>query len=101
MENRLRQLLLHLLKLIVASPSVRRDNERLWTLTCTEQRRQITRRLARTPSLRPLLPRLLADAYDDARLEALQVFRDLDDDAITEVCPWTLDEVRRDGFFPV
>lgn len=101
LENRLRTLLEHLLKLAYAPPHIRHDNQRVWRLTCTESRRRLWRRLLRTPSLEPDLRGMLEGAYDDARLEVLQRLEDLDDDALPETCPWTLDEVRRDGFFPI
>jgi hypothetical protein len=101
LENRLRQLLEHLLKLAYAEAAIRRDNARGWQQTCTEQRRRLARRLARTPSLRPGFPTLLADAYDDARLEVLQKLELMEDEQLPATCPWTLEEVMREGYVPV
>jgi hypothetical protein len=101
LENRLRQLLEHLVKLAYAEPHIRRENQRLWIQTCAEQRRRIARRLHRTPSLRPVFPTLLTDAYDDARLEVLQRLEMAEDEQLPETCPWTLDEVCREGYYPL
>jgi len=101
LENRLRTLLEHLLKLAYAPPHVRRDNRRLWALTCTESRHRITRRLAHTRRLARELPGMLPDIYEDARLEVLQRLEEFDDDALPATCPWSLEDVRREDYFPV
>jgi hypothetical protein len=45
---------------------------RRWALTIPEQRRRIAKVLHANPSLRPELPDLLLEAYDDATFSAMR-----------------------------
>jgi hypothetical protein len=51
------------------------------------------------PSLRPLRATLFAEAYPDARDGALLETR-MGEDAFPATCPFTLDEVMDEGFWP-
>ena len=93
--SRLTVLLTHLLKWQY-QPERRGTS---WRLTITEQRRSIRRLLADSPSLKPLLPEMIAEEYRDAR-----------DDAVYETslaksrfpldCPYTIDQVFDSEFWP-
>lgn len=94
MVRRLRRLLAHLLKLQHGTPHDLERAGRGWRKTCRVQREELAQLLARNPSLRPLLPEAMQNAYRLARL-------DLDDDALPATCPWTLEAVQREDFFPL
>ena len=91
LESALRVLLLHLLKTKYqpekATPT--------WQASINIQRRRVAKYLRESPSLRPCLPALLAEAYGDARIEAGGE-TDLDIRTFPEVCEWTLHEVLGD-----
>jgi hypothetical protein len=87
LTNRLAVLLTHLLKWHF-QPDWRTVG---WILTIEEQRRQIARNMGKSPSLKPLLPQILADAYGDALIAARQQ-TGLPKAAFPAVCPWTFDD---------
>jgi uncharacterized protein DUF29 len=100
--NRLIVLLAHLLKLTVAAevlPGAYDRAQRGWRLTCREQRRRLTRLLARNPSLDPTVADEVTAAYEVARLQAVAALQ-VDEGQIPTQCPWTADEVRADTFWP-
>ena len=87
LTSRLSVLLTHLLKWD-AQP-VRRG--RSWLLTIREQRREVAEVMDDNPSLRPLLPALLAEAYARALLAA-QRETGLPESAFPAACPWTFEQ---------
>ena len=93
--SRLEVLLTHLLKWRYQSGL--RGNS--WRLTIREQRRKLERHLADNPSLRAGLDTAMADAYGDAILDA-QRETGLGDGAFPATCPWSEEQVMRDGFLP-
>ncbi len=88
LESALRVLLLHLLK--------QRYQPEKRTKSCEAsirvQRKHFSKFLRESPSLRPELSELVADAYDSARIEAEQE-TGLDLDTFPEICEWTVAEV--------
>ena len=95
LESRLEVLLLHLLKWQI-QPSLRGKS---WELTIKEQRRKIARRLKNTPSLKNNLDELLKDVYGDSILAA-QKETGLDESSFPKNCPYTLEQILDDEFFP-
>jgi uncharacterized protein DUF29 len=65
-ESALRVLVVHLLKMKY-QPDKR---TRSWEASILVQRKHLAKYLRQSPSLRPELPELLSDAYDNARIEA-------------------------------
>ena len=51
------------------------------------------------PSLKPLLPQALASAYRSARLEAIAE-TGLAGSTFPDTCPWTVEEVSDEEFWP-
>ena len=97
LENRLIRLMAHLLKLEYGHD---RAPERQWRLTVEEQRRRLRRLLKSLPSLRARLPEVMADTYTDAREEALDGFRQFEQERLSEYeailpkeCPFSPEEV--------
>jgi hypothetical protein len=64
-----------------------------------EQRRQIGKLLRESPSLRPFVANVLAQAYGDAREDAADE-TGLPESAFPAECPFTLDEVLSRSFLP-
>ncbi len=95
LESRLIVLLVHLLKWV--HQSERRG--RSWRLTIQEQRQRVQHVLRDNPSLKAVQDEVLVDAYGIAVLRAAkQTGKDTVD--FPPVCPWTLDRVLDDGFWP-
>ena len=71
---------------------------RSWELTLKEQRKQIARRLKKTPSLKADLndPEWFEGVYGDAIVQAL---RETGLDCFPEVCPWTFEQIIDPEFF--
>ncbi len=88
LESRLAVLLAHLLKWD-HQPMKR---SRSWQATISLQRLRIERLLTESPSLRPLVPRIVPAAYREAVLLAV---RDtgLDREAFPAECPYTVERV--------
>jgi len=95
LASRMAILLLHLLKWQVQPE--RQGNS--WRLTIRNQRRGVARRLEDTPSLRGKLSdtRWWSDVWDEATALAAQ---ETGLAAFAEVCPWSLDEILREDWFP-
>ena len=95
LTNRLSVLLAHLLKW--AAQPTRRG--RSWLASIGEQRDQAELLLRDSPSLRPLLPEILEDAYRLGRRAAVRDTR-LAADRLPTGCPWGLERVLDEGFLP-
>jgi len=100
-ESHLQRIVEHLLKLAYAPAYLVTDNRRGWQRSIAAQRPQLAKKVRKNPSLECKLEELLADAYGTARLDVLTRLPELEEEALPETCPWTLDEVRREGFYPV
>ncbi len=88
LRNRLIVLVSHLLKWRYQP----RPEAKSWRFTIREQRRRIRWLLEESPSLRSVIPSLLAQAYPSAREHAAQE-TGLALDTFPEACPWTLEEI--------
>lgn len=95
LRNRLIVLVMHLLKLHY-QPQRR---SRSWVVTVITQRIDIKLLLRESPSLKPSLADLLADIYSRARQEAAEETR-LPTDTFPENCPFTLEQVFDEDFWP-
>jgi hypothetical protein len=95
LQSRLVVLTMHLLKWRF-QPSAR---SRSWAATIDEQRLQIEQVFVESPSLRPLLAGMLAQAYAIARARAVAE-TGLADDAFPPICPFAPDEVLSHSFLP-
>jgi hypothetical protein len=87
-ESALRVLLIHLLKAKYQPEKRTRSSE----ASIRVQRKHLAKFLRESPSLRPELPELLADAYEEARIEAANETA-IDFDSFPETCEWTVAEV--------
>jgi hypothetical protein len=87
-ESALRVLLIHLLK-TKYQPD---QHTRGWDNTIAIQRIHLAKYLRESPSLRPRLPEILADAYETARYDA-ENETGLMLDTFPETCEWTVAEV--------
>ncbi len=95
LQSRLTVLIMHLLKWR-QQPGAR---SRSWSATIEEQRLQIEQVFAESPSLRPLVAGMLAQAYKIARPRAIGE-TGLADDAFPPTGPFALDEILSSSFLP-
>lgn len=95
LESRLTVMLVHLLKW--RYQPARRG--RSWRLTIQEQRLAAARVLRQNPSLRSASDKVLAEAYESARLIAARE-TDLDEGIFPEACPFSLEQVFAQDHLP-
>jgi hypothetical protein len=89
------QILVHLLKW----QHQQAKRSRSWRTSLLEHRTRIPRRLRRSPSLRGDIPQMLLEEYPAAcRKTSLQT--DLPLPTFPEACPWTVEQVLDQDFFP-
>jgi len=94
LESHLANLLLHLLKM-----TYQRQRRRSWVQSINNARREMALRLKRNPCLWPELPEMLAWAYPRARKDAARE-TPLPLATFPEDCPWTLEQLLDEDFFP-
>lgn len=98
-ESQLVRLIEHLLKLEYARLA---EPRRTWSLSVRDARRQIKSRL--TPTLSRNLVRRTADLFAEARGDArLALLDHPEPEAARDLplsCPWSLDEILREGWYP-
>jgi len=97
LESRIEVLLRHLLKW-VAQPSGRQSGHS-WRSTIREQRYRLERLLHRNPSLRPQVVPTIAEEYPAAVRLAMDE-TGLPRTAFPTTCPWTLEQVLEEEFWP-
>lgn len=97
LASRMSVLLMHLLKWQF-QPQKRAMS---WTLTIKEQRRLSVRRIAKTPSLSPMLvdPEWIDDIWVDAKALA-EKETGIDQGTLPEVCPWAMADALAEGWLP-
>jgi hypothetical protein len=95
LESRFEILLLHLLKWQYQPE--RRSNS--WKRSIIEQRRQLPRVIDENPGLKPLLPKIFANAYGDA-LAVIPLETDLATEIFPDECQWTPEQTLNDEFWP-
>lgn len=93
LESRLEVLLMHLLKWQF-QPVLR---SRSWELTIKDQRRRLDRHLRENPSLRSRLAEIVADVYPSS---AILAERETGLDGFPDVCPFTIEQLFDDSYFP-
>lgn len=93
--HRLSVLLMHLLKWQF-QPGRRGTS---WVMTLRNQRRALLRLFRDNPSLRAVVPELLADAYGDAVNDAIAE-TGLAEQVFPVVCPWEMTQILDDDFWP-
>jgi hypothetical protein len=98
LTNRLAVLLAHLLKWQY-EPGARALHARSWRLTAKEQRLQLARHLRKNPSLRPVIPEAMDDAWREAVVSAA---RDsgLDESAYPAQCPYGFEQATTLDWMP-
>ncbi len=96
LESRLGVLLGHLLKWKYQPDYPHRKS---WRATIREQRRQINRLLARNPSLKATLAEAVADAYQTG-VNMVVAQTPLDDADLPGTCPFTVEQVLDDDYWP-
>lgn len=98
-ESQLERLIEHLLKLEYSALA---EPRRVWARSVDNARYEIERRL--TPTLRRAVARRLATLYAHARRQARRALLDHPEPeaaaAIPESCPWTLDQLLADDWYP-
>jgi len=101
LENRLAVLIAHLLKYHYLA-QWRVENGRGWEATIKEQRHKLKRLLKHNPSLKPYLNTLFTeeDIYRDGYLKAIAE-TNLNYDAFPEQCPYSLEQMMDETFFPI
>jgi hypothetical protein len=97
LENRLAVLVRHLLKWR-CQPATRQRG-RSWRSTIWEQRSRIRRLLRQSPSLRPHVLGMLVEEYPSIRQRTLDE-TGLSPAALPEQCPWTVEEILDEAFWP-
>ncbi len=95
LQSRLMVLLVHLLKW--QYQPARRG--RSWILTIKGQRINLEDVINDNPGLKPQLLDLLSNAYRLAIVEASKQTM-LEESIFPVKCPWTLDQIRDEGYFP-
>jgi len=93
--SRLTVLLVHLLKWRYQQGL----SGRSWALTIEQQRLRISKHLAQNPSLKSQLGEAMADAYEDARIDAERETH-LARATFPVACPFTFDEATNPDFWP-
>jgi len=95
LKNRLIVLLMHLLKWQYQSG----HRSGSWQATIKVQRIRIAKLLQENPSLAPLLQTTIADAWEEARIEAERE-TGMSSDLFPQNCPWSFSQLLRDDFWP-
>jgi len=93
--NRLTVLLKHMLKWKF-QPKKRTSS---WQASVQVQRNGVRRHLVDNPSLRPLIPAAIGDAYEDAALEAVAETK-LSRATFPASCEWSFDQLMDSDFWP-
>lgn len=82
-----------------STPIQREARSSSWTGTIKEQRRKMQRLLIQNPSLRPLLPGIIADVYGSARAMA-ERDTGIDESTFPAPSPWNPGETLSEAFLP-
>ncbi len=93
--SRLTTLLCHLLKWKY-QPRLRGNS---WKRTLIEQRLRIARLIEKNPSLKPVIPQEVEEAYEDA-LKLATLETGIEKKKFPAVCPFTFEQCLDEDFFP-
>lgn len=74
-------------------------NRKSWRATINTQRRSIAKLLSENPSLRPLLPELIGEAYPGA-VDLAVAETPFDYDTFPRSCPWEREQILGDDYWP-
>lgn len=99
LEGQCETLIEHLLKMVLATEPVRKNNLRLWRASIRNARHKIRTLLRRNPSLRVRSDELFGDAWPVGRNNALARL-DLEDNAIPEEPLFTFHQAIDERFEP-
>jgi Domain of unknown function DUF29 len=75
------------------------NQSKSWLATIREQRRKVSKLLNDNPSLKPYLTEACNDAYEDG-VDLVVRETPLDYQNLLQVCPYSIDQVLADSFFP-
>ncbi len=95
LESRLTVLFLHMLKW--QYQPARRGKS--WKCSIDVQRKRFQKVLTENPGLKPFLPDVINDAYEQATYEAFQE-TGIDMDDFPKQCPWTYAQVTDSTYYP-
>ncbi len=95
LESRLTVLLLHLLKWKYQEVG----RGRSWELSIIEQRLRFEETLEENPGLNPKLDEILTKAYKFATIQASRETK-ISNNVFPQECPWDLDQIMDDNFYP-
>lgn len=95
LENRLKQLLLHLLKWRF-QPERRGSS---WQASIRIQRVEIAKHIKKNPSLKADIAETMSDAYEVAQIEAAGE-TGLSETVFPAECPWSYEQIMDAGFWP-
>ncbi len=98
LESQLTRLLAHLLKWQY-QPDQRQRCENSWRASIRHARREVERTLKENPGLKPHLPELFEEAYQDGVDWAIRE-TNLPESVFPIECPWTLEQVLEGDFWP-
>lgn len=101
--RRLTTLFEHMLKLQYQPDQLLRRSRRGWKLTIIRSRTEIRRLVDQSPGLKGKLEEFAKSAYADARRqagEAMRMNRYQWKRTFPSDCPWSLDQVQDEDFFP-
>lgn len=93
--SRMAIVLLHLLKWTY-QPERRGTS---WKRSIDIQRLEFKKVIKGNPSLKPQLKEILESAYNQATLDAFKE-TGLEIETFPEICPWTIEQVSQDEFYP-
>jgi hypothetical protein len=96
LESRLEKLVLHLIKWRYQPE--KRVHGHSWEDTIREQRRRLSRLLSQNPSLRQIVPSVVAESYAYVRQRASLQTR-LPLSIFPETCPWTVEQILGNDFW--
>jgi hypothetical protein len=99
LQSRLEVLIAHLLKLQFLT-NLKAQNERGWKITVREQRRRIAEVLEDSPSLKSHVESCAIRAYSYA-VDNVVKQTDIDESIMPDVCPYSLQQILDDKFYPL
>jgi hypothetical protein len=98
LRSQLARLISHLLKWRY-QPEGRRISEHSWRASIVDARRGVRELVDESPSFKPQLPQMFSAAYGHGVAQAASE-TNLPMDTFPQTCPWPLEEVMADDFWP-
>jgi hypothetical protein len=100
LESDLARVIEHLLKLRYSPVT---DPRNRWIVSVVEHRGRVWSMTARSGALARRIPEVLPDAWRRARkvaAKAMELYDGVDPHTLPAECPWTLEEILRDDWYP-